>query len=56
LLPDGATRIGAANDTDLDCLHDDPEFQKLVGLSEWPCIVGNTYSPFVDTQCPGMTI
>jgi serine/threonine protein kinase/cytochrome c-type biogenesis protein CcmH/NrfG len=24
----------AANDTDLDCLHDDPEFQKLVGLSK----------------------
>jgi serine/threonine protein kinase/Tfp pilus assembly protein PilF len=24
----------AARDTDLDCLHDDPEFQKLVGLSE----------------------
>jgi tetratricopeptide (TPR) repeat protein len=26
----------AANDTDLDCLHDDPEFQKLVGHSERP--------------------
>jgi serine/threonine protein kinase/Flp pilus assembly protein TadD len=26
----------AANDTDLDCLHDDPEFQKLVGPSEGP--------------------
>jgi TolB-like protein/Flp pilus assembly protein TadD len=24
----------AANDTDLDCLHDDPEFQKLVGPRE----------------------
>jgi serine/threonine protein kinase/Flp pilus assembly protein TadD len=24
----------AARDSDLDCLHDDPEFQKLVGLSE----------------------
>jgi serine/threonine protein kinase/cytochrome c-type biogenesis protein CcmH/NrfG len=24
----------AANDSDLDCLHDDPEFRKLVGLSE----------------------
>jgi len=24
----------AAKDTDLDCLHDDPEFQKLVGLSK----------------------
>jgi serine/threonine protein kinase/predicted Zn-dependent protease len=24
----------AAKDSDLDCLHDDPEFQKLVGLSE----------------------
>jgi serine/threonine protein kinase/Flp pilus assembly protein TadD len=24
----------AANDTDLDCLHDDPEFQKLVDLSK----------------------
>ena len=29
-----ATEIstGPARDTDLDCLHDDPEFQKLVGL------------------------
>jgi len=26
----------AANDTDLDCLHDDPEFQKLVGISKAP--------------------
>jgi non-specific serine/threonine protein kinase len=26
----------AARDSDLDCLHDDPEFQKLVGLSERP--------------------
>jgi serine/threonine protein kinase/Flp pilus assembly protein TadD len=26
----------AANDTDLDCLHDDPEFQKLVGLDQRP--------------------
>ena len=26
----------AANDTDLDCLHDDPEFQKLVGLTARP--------------------
>ena len=24
----------AAQDTDLDCLHDEPEFQRLVGLSE----------------------
>ena len=24
----------AAKDSDLECLHDDPEFQKLVGLSE----------------------
>ena len=24
----------AANDSDLDCLHDDPEFRKLVGLDE----------------------
>jgi hypothetical protein len=23
----------AARDSDLDCLHDDPEFQKLVGLT-----------------------
>ncbi len=29
-------RNWAARDTDLDCLHDDPEFQKLVGLSEPP--------------------
>jgi len=28
----------AANDTDLDCLHDDPEFQKLVGHSNGPAI------------------
>jgi serine/threonine protein kinase/Flp pilus assembly protein TadD len=27
-------RHWAAKDSDLDCLHDDPEFQKLVGLSE----------------------
>jgi Flp pilus assembly protein TadD len=27
-------RDWAAKDTDLDCLHDDPEFQKLVGTSE----------------------
>jgi non-specific serine/threonine protein kinase len=26
----------AAKDTDLDCLHDDPEFCKLVGLTEGP--------------------
>src|ERR1700683_3605820 len=26
----------AAKDTDLDCLHDDPEFQKLVGLTARP--------------------
>jgi len=26
----------AARDSDLDCLHDNPEFQKLVGLSESP--------------------
>ncbi|MGA7920724.1 MAG: tetratricopeptide repeat protein [Candidatus Acidiferrales bacterium] len=26
----------AANDSDLDCLHDDPEFQKLVGRSKGP--------------------
>ncbi len=26
----------AANDTDLDCLHDDPEFKKLVGLGKGP--------------------
>jgi non-specific serine/threonine protein kinase len=26
----------AAKDSDFDCLHDDPEFQKLVGLSERP--------------------
>jgi hypothetical protein len=24
----------AAKDSDLDCLHDDPEFRKLVGLGE----------------------
>jgi TolB-like protein/Flp pilus assembly protein TadD len=29
-------RHWAANDSDLDCLHDDPEFQKLVGLSARP--------------------
>ena len=27
-----------AKDSDLDCLHDDPEFQKLVGLSEAPAL------------------
>ena len=26
----------AANDSDLDCLRDDPEFRKLVGLDEQP--------------------
>jgi tetratricopeptide (TPR) repeat protein len=26
----------AARDSDLDCLHDDPEFRKLVGLGEVP--------------------
>ena len=26
----------AAKDSDLDCLHDDPEFQKLVGLDKSP--------------------
>ncbi|MGA2429648.1 MAG: protein kinase [Candidatus Acidiferrum sp.] len=26
----------AVKDTDLDCLHDDPEFQKLVGLGQGP--------------------
>jgi len=26
----------AARDSDLDCLHDDPEFRKIVGLSETP--------------------
>ena len=29
-------RNWAARDPDLDCLHDDPEFQKLVGLSDRP--------------------
>ena len=29
-------RDWAAKDSDLDCLHDDPEFRKLVGLSESP--------------------
>jgi serine/threonine protein kinase/tetratricopeptide (TPR) repeat protein len=28
----------AARDSDLDCLHDDPEFRKLVGLSEGPAL------------------
>jgi non-specific serine/threonine protein kinase len=28
----------AANDTDLDCLHDDPEFQKLISLREDPAL------------------
>lgn len=27
-----------AKDSDLDCLHDDPEFQKIVGLSERPAL------------------
>jgi non-specific serine/threonine protein kinase len=31
-----SNRDWAANDSDLDCLHDDPEFQKLVGRSERP--------------------
>ena len=26
----------ASKDTDLDCLHDDPEFWKLVGVDERP--------------------
>lgn len=29
-----SNREWAANDTDLDCLHDEPEFRKLVGLKE----------------------
>jgi serine/threonine protein kinase/tetratricopeptide (TPR) repeat protein len=29
-------RDWAAKDSDLDCLHDDPEFQKLVGLDQTP--------------------
>jgi non-specific serine/threonine protein kinase len=29
-----SNRDWAANDSDLDCLHDDPEFRKLVGLDE----------------------
>jgi hypothetical protein len=29
-----SNRDWAARDTDLNCLHHDPEFQKLVGLSE----------------------
>jgi hypothetical protein len=29
-------RDWASKDSDLDCLHDDPEFQKLVGLDEHP--------------------
>jgi serine/threonine protein kinase/Flp pilus assembly protein TadD len=29
-------RNWAANDSDLDCLHDDPEFRKLVGLDQLP--------------------
>jgi hypothetical protein len=28
----------AARDSDLDCLHDNTEFQKLVGLSEAPAL------------------
>lgn len=31
-------RDWAAKDSDLDCLHDNPEFQKLVGLSEGPAL------------------
>jgi serine/threonine protein kinase/Flp pilus assembly protein TadD len=31
-------RNWAANDSDLTCLHDDPEFQKLVGRSEGPAL------------------
>jgi serine/threonine protein kinase len=31
-----SNRDWAAKDSDLDCLHDDPEFQKLVGRSEGP--------------------
>jgi len=31
-----SNRNWAAKDSDLDCLHDDPEFQKLVGLDERP--------------------
>jgi TolB-like protein/Tfp pilus assembly protein PilF len=31
-----SNRDWAAQDTDLDCLHDEPEFQKLVGLDERP--------------------
>ena len=31
-----SNRDWAAKDTDLDCLHDDPEFQKLVGLDQRP--------------------
>ena len=31
-----SNRNWAAKDSDLDCLHDHPEFQKLVGLSERP--------------------
>jgi serine/threonine protein kinase/Flp pilus assembly protein TadD len=31
-----SNRNWAANDSDLDCLHDDPEFRKLVGLDERP--------------------
>ncbi|HKO05274.1 MAG TPA: hypothetical protein VJW51_11020, partial [Candidatus Acidoferrales bacterium] len=27
-------RDWAAKDSDLDCLHDDPEFQKIVGLDQ----------------------
>jgi len=26
----------AANDSDLQCLHDEPEFRKLVGLDDRP--------------------
>jgi non-specific serine/threonine protein kinase len=29
-------RDWASKDSDLDCLHDDPEFQKLVGLDKRP--------------------
>ncbi len=31
-------RNWAANDSDLTCLHDDPEFQKLVGRSDGPAL------------------
>lgn len=31
-----SNRNWAANDSDLNCLHDNPEFRKLVGLPELP--------------------